>query len=381
MVIRMKKKYLALLLAAALLADLTACGWGAEADGKQNSGWAAGINGTSAEIGGSETGSENGSGSETGSENGGENSGEVVEGTVLVYLPAERVIGSGEQFYNRTVFERDRYGSIIRATEREEKGDKVLSTRFTAQVHEDDVSYNVDTPYIEGNYDLTFDENGRLISAQAQRWTLTYSDQDGSAYKEVSHDKDYKYTYVRYYDAAYRLTDSYGYDFGSDAVKYEHHYTYDDQGREIEERQIHHKNNYDFTSTYTVFCETGRPLEFFYVAGSRGDYELRTTLRECTCTYDSAGRVLTEEHMNPNGKVMESYEYAYDTAGNVIQIVEKDLGDYSGGDEIYHFDADGNLIRYDRSYTILFQPYQVVDDPLLLAFLELRDEGIYEGSY
>lgn len=342
----MVKKYLIFLLTTALLTVLTACEQGTGASKKQNN----------AEF--------------------------KEEDSVVIYLPAESIV-STERKYERKVYERDQYGNIIRGTTQDANSDEVLTTFFTAEPHDDGIYYRINTLYDE-YYDLTFNESGELISAQAPFWTLTYSDQEGSAYKEISYDKDYKHTYIRYYDEGYRLTDSYGSDFGSDEVNYEHHYTYNEQGQLIEERQIHHKNHYDFTSNYTIFCEMNRPLEFYYVAFKNSAHQLIRSPWTCECTYDEAGQVLTEKHTTTEGKVVESFEYAYDDDGNIIQMVDKYLGDAYYHDEVYHYDADGNLVGNIGNSLghsqLIFRPYRVANDPLLLAFLNLREEGLYAGK-
>lgn len=295
--------------------------------------------------------------------------------TVPVYLLSESYVYMNGEFHDHYVCERNQYGNVVTRKKCKENSYDVISTDYNANVTEEEGIYHIDTPYTGGiYYHFYFDENGNVRSIVGRDWTLTYSDDDNAVFQMSSVGKSG--TTISKYDEKYRRVERIFYAAGSSEPTSADYYTYDDRDRIIQSRSISYKHNYDFDNTITLFCEMDHPLVNYWIQSSnKNGYEQKMTEYTCECTYDDSGNVITEIHkVKENDKIDFYYEYAYDSKGNMIERKEIEDGHARN---IYEYDADGNQIGYrlseGESHDI-YKPFPVKNDPLVLAFLALREE-------
>lgn len=303
---------------------------------------------------------------------------EFPEGTVPVYLLAESYVYIGDEFSDHYVCERNQYGNVLTRKKCEEDSYDVITTDYRADVTDDEGYYYINTPYTGQGiyYEFYYDEGGNMTSIRGKNWTLTYSDDNTSVFQITNYDEKGNYHIIKY-DAKYRMVENTYYSGGSDEPTSVDYFTYDDNDRMVASRTIHYKRNYDFSNTFTSFCEMNRPLVSYWLQTSRENgTEQMTSEYTCECTYDAAGNVLTEIHTrNGSDKIDFHYEYAYDNAGNMIEMKEVEDDGYIRN--IYEYDAEGNRTGYrlseGKSHDI-YKPFPVKDDALVLAFLALKAE-------
>lgn len=121
-------------------------------------------------------------------------------------------------------------------------------------------------------------------------------------------------------------------------------YTYDDAGN------LEQVNSPDGTYTYT-YNKIGNPLSLIRPDGSATTY-----------TYDDTNRIALLENKDAKGKIVSTYAYTYNEAGDIVQ------------EQVVETGSDGSSLQAQRSYT-----YDA--NSRLTAFIEESDAGKFSREY
>jgi hypothetical protein len=204
------------------------------------------------------------------------------------------------------------------------------------------------------SYERTYDTLGNMLTDFAYPWAY-YS---------------YEITYTYINSQLGKKFYSFGNDYGwyYDATDF----AYDNAGR-INEKEVHHKPSYgEETWTKKIFTYTDGWLSQVQEMERGGD----SLYHSGTYTgfyYDAKNNMIKETHNSSSGKRSETYNYRYDSKGNIIRIIK------TGPDE-----KDSLLVyeyNYDDSGDTILCATARYDDEILKTFCVYNDKNLKTEEY
>ncbi len=240
--------------------------------------------------------------------------------------------------YEETVYTYNDDGDIIKSVE------IVENYKYDEEKQEYDYSQKEKNIY-EYNYEYEYDSNGRLtkyvsVNSKGKRQIEEYAyDSNGNKIK-----------YVKTFNEGRIETEEYIYDEHNNVIKklthsnrgnkgiYEVVYEYYDDGNIKKESTVESDWNEKFDS-YEYDAKGNQIRRELIFSGELFEYEN-------SYTYDENGRIVTEYRDGSDKyRYPQSFEYSYDSNGNLLKIVQI----FRGITTEYSYDEHGNVISMCRS--------------------------------